>query len=286
LPNAGYFRYKALSNKTGCISERYVYSIGNQPSLRLAAGRFQSIDMAKKKYYAVAVGRQPGIYTQWFGDAGAQVQVLGYQGAIYKGFSTREEARTFILDRRTGKKTSVGPSRRTCTRSTATPSANPDASPADRIVIYTDGSSLGNPGPGGYGVVIAWPEGNRELSGGFRKTTNNRMELLACIVGLEQIERSSAIALHSDSRYVVDGMTKGWAKNWRGNGWRKRNGEKALNIDLWERLLSLCDRHAVEFIWVRGHAGNPGNERCDQLATQAANRSNLPIDAGYETDCG
>ena len=242
----------------------------------------QSIDMAKKKYYAVAVGRRPGIYTQWFGDAGAQSQVLGYQGALYKGFSTREEARDFIRDRRSVKKKAITPLRKTRARSTATIGAQPDDCPVDRIVIYTDGSSLGNPGPGGYGVVIALPEQRRELSGGFRKTTNNRMELLACIVGLEQLEKSSNVALHSDSRYVVDGMSKGWARKWRRNNWRKSTGNKALNIDLWERLLSLCDRHAVDFIWVKGHAGNPGNERCDQLATQAANRPNLPIDAGYE----
>jgi ribonuclease HI len=241
--------------------------------------------MAKKKYYAVAVGRQPGIYTQWFGDAGAQAQVVGFQRAVYKGFPTREEALSFIRDRRSGKKTSVHPSRQTRTRSTATSAAKPDACLADRIVIYTDGSSLGNPGPGGYGVVIASSGGNRELSGGFRKTTNNRMELLACIVGLEQLETSSAVALYSDSRYVVDGISKGWAKKWRRNNWRKSTGERALNIDLWERLLSLCDRHAVHFVWVKGHAGNPGNERCDQLATQAANRPNLPIDTGYESDC-
>jgi ribonuclease HI len=162
--------------------------------------------------------------------------------------------------------------------------ATPTVNLAGRIVIYTDGSSLGNPGPGGYGVVISSSEENRELSGGFRRTTNNRMELLACIVGLEQLDTSSAVDLYSDSRYVVDGLTKGWAKKWRRNDWRKSTGGKALNIDLWERLLSLCDRHEVHFIWVKGHAGNAGNERCDQLATQAANLPNLPSDEGYETD--
>ncbi len=240
--------------------------------------------MAKHKYYAVAVGRRPGVYTQWFGDAGAQVQVIGFQGAQYKGFATRQEALRFIRDRRSGKKTSVDPSRQTPARSAATPTVKPDASFADRIVIYTDGSSLGNPGPGGYGVVIALSGGTRELSGGFRRTTNNRMELLACIVGLEALERPSAVALYSDSRYVVDGIAKGWAKKWRRNNWRKSTGDRALNIDLWERLLSLCDRHAVAFIWVKGHAGNPFNERCDQLAIQAASRPNLPIDAGFKAD--
>jgi ribonuclease HI len=239
--------------------------------------------MAKNKYYAVAVGRKPGIYTQWFGDAGAQKQVIGFQGARYKGFSTREEAQGFIQDRPSGHKTSLIPSPKTSSRSTARPIAMPTVNTADRIVIYTDGSSLGNPGPGGYGVVISSSGGDRELSGGFRRTTNNRMELLACIVGLEQLETPSAVALYSDSRYVVDGITKGWAKKWQRNDWRKSNGGKALNIDLWERLLSLCDRHDVDWVWVKGHAGNPGNERCDQLATQAASLPNLTRDGGYET---
>jgi ribonuclease HI len=239
--------------------------------------------MANKKFYAVAVGRQPGIYTQWFGEAGAQIQVVGFQGARYKGFQTREEARDFIRDRCSGEKSRVKHSGQSKTRPTATSTVKPDVSLADRTIIYTDGSSLGNPGPGGYGAVISSPEGNLELSGGFRKTTNNRMELLACIVGLEQIETPSAVALYSDSRYVVDGITKGWARRWRQNNWSKGSGGKALNIDLWERLLSLCDRHDVHFVWVKGHAGNPGNERCDQLATQAANRPDLPADDGYET---
>jgi len=235
--------------------------------------------MAKNKYYAVAVGRQPGIYTQWFGDAGAQNQVVGFKGALYKGFSTREEAQGFIQDRHSGHKISVTPSQKTTSRSTATPTVNT----ADRIVIYTDGSSLGNPGPGGYGVVISSPGGIRELSGGFCRTTNNRMELLACIVGLEQLETPSAVTLCSDSRYVVDGITKGWAKKWQRSDWCKSNGGKAMNIDLWQRLLSLCDRHDVHWVWVKGHAGNPGNERCDQLANQAASLPKLPPDVGYET---
>jgi ribonuclease HI len=211
------------------------------------------------------------------------VQVIGFQGALYKGFPTREEAMDFIQNCRSGRKKSVAHSRKSDRRSTATPRVKPDGAPADRIILYTDGSSLGNPGPGGYGVVVSSSEGSRELSGGFRKTTNNRMELLACIVGLEQLDTPSAVDLYSDSRYVVDGITKGWAKKWQRNHWRKSTGDRALNIDLWQRLLALCDRHEVTFIWVKGHAGNPGNERCDQLANQAANRSNLPSDDGYES---
>ena len=235
-----------------------------------------------KKYYAVAVGRQPGIYTQWFGDAGAQVQVVGFPGAVYKGFATLEEARDFTRERPPGDTRSVRPSRKTRTGSAAKRSSIPDTSLADRIIIYTDGASLGNPGPGGYGTVVSLHGGNREFSGGFRKTTNNRMELLACIVGLEQLETPSAVTLYSDSRYVVDGITKGWARRWQRNDWRKSNGDQAMNIDLWERLIAFCDRHDVHFIWVKGHAGNPGNERCDQLASQAAAANHLPPDEGFE----
>ncbi len=240
--------------------------------------------MAKKKYYAVAVGRQPGIYTQWFGDDGAQSQVIGFQGARYKGFSTREEALGFIRDQRSGESMNVTPSPKKNIRSMAMPIEKPDDDLIDRVMIYTDGSSLGNPGPGGYGVVMSSSGEQRELSGGFRQTTNNRMELLACIAGLEQLETPSAVVLYSDSRYVVDGITKGWAKKWQRNAWRKSNGAKALNIDLWERLLLLCARHDVRWVWVKGHAGNPGNERCDQLATQAASLPDLPPDVGYESD--
>lgn len=237
--------------------------------------------MATKKYYAVAVGRQPGIYTQWFGPAGAKAQVEGYQGARYKGFATIEEARLFVREQAAQQRrgsVSAKPTKRSPRSTDMAPAADAEG----RVVIYTDGSSLGNPGPGGYGVVMPGASGDREFSAGFRQTTNNRMELLACIVGLEQLDTPSAVALFSDSRYVVDGMTKGWAEKWRRNGWRKGNGQPALNIDLWERLLDLCGRHDVQFIWVRGHAGNPGNERCDQLATQAAAGRNLPPDPGYE----
>lgn len=238
--------------------------------------------MAIKKYYAVAVGRQPGIYTQWFGPTGAQAQVEGFQGARYKGFATIEEARTFVHQHSTENNNIAGsPKKKPSRQSKATPTTT-TVDCSDRNIIYTDGSSLGNPGPGGYGVVIPADGGAREFSGGFRQTTNNRMELLACIVGLEQFKTPSAVALYSDSRYVVDGMTKGWAKKWQRNGWRKSNGQSALNIDLWQRLLTLCSRHDVRFVWVKGHAGNTGNERCDQLATQAAAQRNLPPDTGYE----
>ncbi len=151
-----------------------------------------------------------------------------------------------------------------------------------QVTIYTDGACIGNPGPGGYGVVLMYGGHRHELSGGYRRTTNNRMELMGPIEGLEMLKQSCNVTLHSDSRYVVDGVEKGWAMRWRGNGWMRNKKEKAVNPDLWGRLLDLCEKHEVEFRWVRGHAGDPENERCDQLAVQAAHLENLPLDDGYE----
>jgi len=151
------------------------------------------------------------------------------------------------------------------------------------VDIYTDGACTGNPGPGGYGVVLLYGEHRRELSGGFRLTTNNRMELMGPIKGLETLNQSCRVTLHSDSQYVVEGIEKGWAKRWRGNGWMRNKRERAINPDLWGRLLDLCETHEVKFRWVRGHAGDVENERCDQLAVAAAHLKDLPVDDGYET---
>lgn len=134
------------------------------------------------------------------------------------------------------------------------------------IEIFTDGSSRGNPGPGGYGVILRCGEHYKELSGGFAETTNNRMELTAVIVGLEAVKRPNAeIILYSDSRYVVDSVNKGWVF-----GWERKRFEKRLNADLWMRFLEVYRRHRVRFVWVKGHADNPMNNRCDQLAVAAA----------------
>lgn len=134
------------------------------------------------------------------------------------------------------------------------------------VYLYTDGACSGNPGPGGYGVVLKYGDAVKELSGGDPSTTNNRMELMAAIAGLEALKEPCRVTLTSDSRYLVDGIQKGWAKSWRARGWKKGDGKPALNPDLWERLLNLMDRHQVELVWVKGHAGHPENERCDQLA--------------------
>lgn len=131
-----------------------------------------------------------------------------------------------------------------------------------KIDIYTDGACSGNPGSGGYGVVLLYNGARKELSAGYRKTTNNRMEVLAVIKGLEALKEKCSVNLYSDSKYVVDAVNKGWAKKWRANGWRKSDKSKALNVDLWERLLTLLEYHDVTFIWVKGHADNAENERC------------------------
>ena len=150
------------------------------------------------------------------------------------------------------------------------------------VEIYTDGACLGNPGPGGYGVVLLYGQHRKELSGGFRRTTNNRMEIMAVIKGLEALGEPCSVSLYSDSRYVVDAMSKGWARRWKTKGWvRNSRGGKALNPDLWERMLELCDEHEVAFHWVRGHAGNVENHRCDRLAVDAAKVKGLPPDPGY-----
>ena len=156
----------------------------------------------------------------------------------------------------------------------------------DNVAMHTDGACSGNPGPGGFGVVLQYGAGRNELSGGFRLTTNNRMELLAVIKGLETLKRPCAVSLYTDSKYIADAVNKGWARRWRANGWRRNKTEKAINPDLWARLLDLLDVHDVEFVWVRGHAGDPGNERADALAVAASKSDNLGVDEVYEKTAG
>jgi ribonuclease HI len=146
------------------------------------------------------------------------------------------------------------------------------------IKIYTDGAAQGNPGPGGYGVILKYNDHYKELSGGFRLTTNNRMELLAVIVGLETIKKEGIpITIFSDSEYVVNAVSKGWLWNWE-----KKNFKSKANVDLWLRYIPLHRKLNPKFTWIKGHAGHKENERCDELAVQAANSSNLLIDHEYE----
>jgi ribonuclease HI len=150
------------------------------------------------------------------------------------------------------------------------------------ITIFTDGACIGNPGPGGYAAVLVCNGRRKEIFGGRRLTTNNRMEMQAAIAALEAVTRPCRATIHSDSQYLVDTIMKGWAARWRANGWKRNRKEYAINTDLWGRLLDLCNAHEVGFVWVRGHDGNAENERCDQLAVAAASAKELPPDEGYE----
>lgn len=152
------------------------------------------------------------------------------------------------------------------------------------VTIYTDGACVGNPGPGGYAAVLLYQGKRKEISGGFNNTTNNRMELMAAIKGLEALKEKCQVTLYSDSQYLVDAIKKGWVIRWRAKGWKRSKKEKAQNVDLWRRLLQLCDQHEVEFKWTRGHVGTTENERCDYLANLAANQPDLPEDQRNEKD--
>ena len=134
------------------------------------------------------------------------------------------------------------------------------------VTLYTDGACSGNPGPGGWGAILEYQGREKELSGGEESTTNNRMELTAVIRGLQALKESCIVELYSDSKYVIDGLEKGWAVSWRKNGWKKADKKPALNPDLWEILLDLTEKHELRYHWVKGHAENPKNNRCDELA--------------------
>lgn len=229
------------------------------------------------KFYAVARGRKTGIFTSW---PDAECQVKGFAGARFKSFKTKQEALAFLEDpsytnsASLTKKFDSAPKQ----NKTGQQPANYEY-PENAVMVYTDGGAIGNPGPGGYGVVF---ETGETFSGGFNLTTNNRMELLAVIVALEALKgETRPICLYSDSRYVVNGITKKWAKSWKRKGWKKSDGSPAMNPDLWQRLLDLLPGLDIRFIWVKGHAGNPLNEACDQLANSTARMPGLPDDTGY-----
>ena len=140
------------------------------------------------------------------------------------------------------------------------------------VTLYTDGACSGNPGPGGWGAILEYNGHEKELSGGEIKTTNNRMELTAVIEGLKALKESCTVELYSDSKYVIDALEKGWAVGWRKRGWIKSDKKPALNPDLWEQLLSLTEKHELHYHWVKGHADNPKNNRCDEMAVAESKR--------------
>ena len=144
-----------------------------------------------------------------------------------------------------------------------------------KVEIFTDGACSGNPGPGGWGAILNYNGHKKEISGGESLTTNNRMELTAVIAALNLLKEPCDVTLRSDSKYVCDAISLGWAKSWQKNGWKKKDRSPALNSDLWEKLLALADIHKISVVWIKGHAGHPENERCDQLAVAAANKFKL-----------
>ncbi len=160
-------------------------------------------------------------------------------------------------------------------------SERPEKQTLKIIEVYADGSCLGNPGPGGYGVVMMHDGHRKELSGGFKHTTNNRMEILAVIKALEAVKERCHVILHTDSQYVVKAINEGWAEKWKSKGWKTAGNKPAMNPDLWQRLLRVCLDHKTEFRWVKGHSGVVENERADMLAKEAAMGPNLEDDVGY-----
>ena len=214
-----------------------------------------------KKFYAVKRGRKTGLYTVW---AECAAQVKGFQGAVYKGFMTEEEARAWL----------GGADARTEQPRAAAEMAEPSAPNADYI-IHTDGSCLRNPGgAGGWAAVIetAATGAVEEKSGGATETTNNRMELTAALMALSAVPEGARVALYTDSQYLKNAFTKFWLPAWKKRGWKKADGEPVLNQDLWVQLDAVFAARQVQFHWVKGHAGNPRNERCDALARAEAEK--------------
>jgi ribonuclease HI len=149
------------------------------------------------------------------------------------------------------------------------------------VELYTDGACNRNPGPGGFAALLLCEGKERIVKGGFRRTTNNRMEIMAVLEGLRVLKRPCSVRVYSDSQYVVNTISRGWAKRWQERGWVLLDGGRALNADLWEQVLKLCSIHDVKCHWIRGHAGHKSNERCDQIARGFAARADLPVDKGY-----
>lgn len=247
---------------------------------------------SKIKFYAVACGRIPGIYNKWFDKDGAEIQVKEFPNARYQGFSTIKEAQGWLREFHSSEQNTE--TANSASKSTGIARPNVERSgnkiiarkelKKGKIIIYTDGGCIENPGPGGYGAILLYGNKRKELSGGFRLTTNNRMELMACIESLKALKSSGSVILFSDSTYVVNGIKKGWAKRWKKKGWMRNAKQPAENADLWKQLLELCDTNRVEFFWIKGHAGNRENERCDRLAGQAAvSKKKLSRDTAYET---
>ena len=151
-----------------------------------------------------------------------------------------------------------------------------------KVEIYTDGACTGNPGKGGFGAVLIYNGREKQISRGYRKTTNNRMELMAALEALDLLKEECEVVLYSDSKYLTDAINSGWLESWMKNGWKKADKKPVLNRDLWEKLSELTKRHTVSFVWVKGHAGNKYNEICDTLAVDAYTNNATEVDGEYE----
>ena len=224
-----------------------------------------------KKFYAVKRGRKTGIFTVW---AECSAQVQGFQGAVYKGFMTEAEARDWL----DGAADLSAPCAAKSGAAAKKSSVPPVEEPVDAdYIIHTDGSCLRNPGgAGGWAAVIETVATGevREHSGGDPETTNNRMELTAALEALSAVPEGARVALYTDSQYLKNAFTKFWLPAWKKRGWKKADGEPVLNQDLWMQLDAAFAARRVQFHWVKGHAGNPRNERCDELARSEAEKFN------------
>ncbi|MBP2664528.1 MAG: rnhA [Firmicutes bacterium] len=225
-----------------------------------------------KHFYAVKTGRVPGIYRTW--DE-CKEQVDGYPKAAYKGFATESEANEFLTGalppRNISLPSKLAKAKTAKTSPSPVPPQKQRAYDDDSVIIYTDGSCLKNPGgPGGYATVIQLGTLIKEIAGSEPSTTNNRMEMKAAIEALRFFDKPTSIVLHTDSQYLRKGLAEGWVENWKRNGWITKAGSPVLNKELWQELDRLNSFHKVVWNWVKGHHGNPMNERCDELAVGAA----------------
>jgi ribonuclease HI len=241
----------------------------------------------KKQYYIVIHGRKPGLYTEWFGDNGASKQVDGLTDAIYKGFYTKEDALHWLREFSQETLQKYAPNLLDLVDySVPLKIIDEDIEllKGGKVIMHTDGSTLGNPGVGGYATILKFKDKEKEISGGFQNTTNNRMELMACIEGFRALKQKCSVIVYSDSKYLVDSMTNGWAVKWRNNNWIKKDKHKVLNSDLWGILLELVEQHDVEFKWIRSHNIDKSNHRCDLLAKEASKKLDLEIDNGFNSE--
>jgi ribonuclease HI len=242
---------------------------------------------SKKQYYIVVHGLKPGLYTEWFGDNGASKQVEGFNDAIYKGFYSKEDALVWLREFSEETLRKYAPNLLDLVDYSVPLQVVDEGSEClkeGKIIIHTDGCAMGNPGAGGFAALLRYKEREKEITGGFQETTNNRMELMACIEGLKALKQKSDIVVFSDSKYLVDSINEKWIYKWRNNHWMKSKKKQVMNADLWKTLLELVEQHEIEFRWVRGHNIDKNNQRCDFLAKQAAQGQNLPVDTGFSKE--